>query len=107
MTIKNIVSPALLFSALAFASPWTGQLIDATCYDAKKQTSTQQCDVTDATNSFGLLVDGKVYKLDPTGSSQAAQIVKTQAEDKSKVMAKVTGELEGDTITVKTVEIQK
>jgi hypothetical protein len=109
MRFFRTIAPVLLFSALAFANPWTGRLVDATCYDAQKESNVDKCKVTETTSSFGLLVDGKVYKLDAAGSTQAAQIVKLETNDKSKVMAKVRGELNGETntITVQSIEIQK
>ena len=110
--VLNALPPVLLFSALACASPWTGRLLDATCYSAHKEAPATECNVTETTTSFGILADGKFYKLDASGSTEAARQVKARAGDpttgeKPNVMAKVTGELDGDKITVKTIEVQK
>jgi len=110
--LLKALSSALLFTVSAFANPWTGRLLDATCYSAHKESPSTECNVTETTTSFGILVDGKFYKLDASGNTEAARLVKTQAGDpvtgeKPNVMAKVTGELDGDKINVKTIEVQK
>jgi hypothetical protein len=99
------------FSTLALAENYSGKLLDATCYDQQKKAS--GCDATSQSVSFALDVSGKVYKLDAAGNSQAASAIRNRADradpnkpQSKEVMAKVTGNEKGGTITVESIEVQ-
>ena len=108
-----------VFSALALAESWTGRLVDASCIDRQSQTpqSSQRgatCNPTDATTAFALQVSGKNYKLDSNGNQKAQDALKNRADrmkdnppmQSSRIMAKITGTMEGDTLNVDTIDVQ-
>jgi hypothetical protein len=108
--ILTFCACATLFGTLAFGETLTGRLIDASCYDQQKSAAT--CDPTGSTAIFGILVSGKAYKLDDEGG-KIADALKNRADRSSdpnktstQIMAKVTGDKDGNTIKVETVEVQ-
>jgi hypothetical protein len=99
--------------SLALADNFNGKLLDSSCYDQHK--AAKGCDATSSTTSFVLDVNGKVYKLDTSGNTKAADAIKSHAERSSNpnrtaggpINAKVTGTMEGaDTLKVDMIEIQ-
>ena len=99
-------------AGLALAEDWTGRLIDASCYAQNK--TAKPCDASGSTTSFLLDVNGKVYKLDASGNSKAADALKNRADRSAPgaaaggpVNAKVAGSVEGtDSIKVDKIEVQ-
>jgi hypothetical protein len=97
---------------LASAASFSGMLVDAACYSQQK--TTQACMATPSTTAFMIDVSGKVYLLDDTGNTKAAEALKNRADrstdptnaTKAAITAKVTGKLEGTTITVETIDVQ-
>jgi hypothetical protein len=100
-----------VFSALALAESWTGPLLDASCYQQNK--SAKGCDATSSSSAFAIAVSGKVYRLDDTGNTKAAEALKNRASrsadpnqaPSTTVNAKVSGTLEGEMLKVDTIEI--
>jgi hypothetical protein len=108
----TIFGALALFSALSVAAEnWTGQLLDASCYQQSK--AAKGCDATSSSSTFVIAVSGKVYRLDDAGNSKAGEAIKNRANRSadpnqpaaSTVNAKVSGTLEGDTLKVETIEI--
>lgn len=128
---------AALFSGIALAEEWTGKLVDASCYDRqnpsqqgtpaqpKAQTPAPQanapqsqgassCMPSSTTTAFAVIVDGKAFKLDATGNSQAMAALRSRAEREapgkqgatSDINAKVDGTETGGTIRVTKIELQ-
>jgi hypothetical protein len=102
-----------MFGALAMAENYSGKLLDSSCYDQQK--SAKGCDATSSTTSFLLDVNGKVYRLDTTGNTKAADALKNHADRSSNpnkqaggpINAKVSGTMDGaDTLKVDVIEIQ-
>lgn len=98
-------------SVMAFAETFTGTLVDASCA-AQQKTAT--CAPTASTASFGILVSGKLMKLDAAGNQKAAAALKdsNSSADRAKdpnsptpVTAKVDGTLQGDEIKVDAIEV--
>jgi hypothetical protein len=97
---------------LAVAKDYTGKLLDSACYEQQK--SARGCDATSATTAFAIDVSGKVYNLDSTGNSKAAQAIKERADrsadpnnpQKGSMTAKIAGTLSGDTLQVDTIEVR-
>jgi len=98
---------------LALADNFSGKLLDSSCYDQNK--SAKGCDATSSTSSFLLDVSGKIYRLDTSGNTKAADALKNRAERSANpnqpaagaVNAKVSGTMEGaDTLKVDAIEIQ-
>ncbi len=110
--ILTLTALAAVFSALALAESWSGRLLDSSCYDQQKSAKT--CDATSTTTAFAIDVSGKVYKFDDAGNAKAAEALKSRADrstnpnapPSSQIMAKVTGEKDGDALKVESVEIQ-
>ena len=119
--MRRFVTLLAVFSAVALAESWSGQLADAKCAAEQKGAA---CTPTDATVSFILTADGKAYKLDDAGNKKAAEALRNRA-DRSKepntpnapnapnaaasaspVSVNVTGALEGDTIKVEMITVQ-
>lgn len=97
---------------LAAAASFSGTLVDASCYAQQKATAS--CVATSSTTAFAIDVSGKVYNLDEQGNTKAAAAMKNRADRstdpsnaaKAAVTAKVSGKLEGDTITVESIDVQ-
>jgi hypothetical protein len=109
--IPVLITLAAGFSALALAESWSGNLLDATCYDKAK--SAESCEATTMTTSFAIDVSGKVYKLDEAGNSKATAALKNRADRAEPgktqspiVMAKVEGTEKSGTITVQNLDVQ-
>lgn len=104
-----------LGSMLCLADTWNGKLVDASCKDQIKPATSQStdpqpqsstCEPTSSTTSFGLeLQDGRVLKLDSTGSAKAAEALKSNTT-KSSMNVTVTGSLDGKTVKVDSINIQ-
>lgn len=99
------------FAALALAESFSGNLLDAGCYEKSKTAAS--CEATAMTTSFALDVSGKVYKLDGSGNSKASEALKSRADRAEPgktpspiVMAKVDGTDKGGTIAVENIEVQ-
>jgi hypothetical protein len=112
-SILTTTACVLVFAGLCLAETFNGKLIDASC--ASQQQATAACAPNSSTTAFALEVSGKVYKLDDTGNSKAAEALKNQANResnpdsaaaKSAVAARVKGTLEGDIIKVDTIEVR-
>jgi hypothetical protein len=106
-----VIAVAAGFSVLALAESWSGNLLDATCYD--KQKTVESCDATSATTQFAFNVAGTVYKLDTAGNTKAATALKNRADQSdpakpksSVIMAKVEGTQSSCTIAVQSLDVQ-
>lgn len=106
-----LAASAALFSTLAFAEIWTGRLVDGNCANPDK--TAKECDASSSTTSFMLIVDAKAYMLDQTGNKMALDAIKNRADraadpnnPKSQILAKVTGDKDGNTLKVAAVEVQ-
>jgi hypothetical protein len=110
--LLTLAASAALFSTLAFAETWTGRLVDGNCANPDK--TAKECDAASSTTSFMLIVDGKAYTLDQTGNKMALDAIKNRADraadpnnpKSSQIMAKVTGDKDGNTLKVAGVEVQ-
>src|SRR5215471_18379155 len=106
-----VIGAMAVFSALALAENWNGQLLDASCYQQNK--SAKGCDATSSSSTFVIAVSGKVYRLDDAGNSKASEALRNRANRSadpnqpaaSTVNAKVSGTLDGETLKVETIEI--
>jgi hypothetical protein len=108
----TLAASALVFSGLALADTFNGRLVDANCTSQDK--AAKECDAGANTTAFLLVVDGKALQLDAAGNQKVIEAMKSRADraadpnspKKTTVMAKVSGDKEGDTIKVSAVEIQ-
>jgi hypothetical protein len=109
--VFTIATTAAFFAALALAENLTGNLLDTSCLDQKKDVSA--CQANGTTTSFALQVQSKTYRLDDTGNQQAILALKNRADRSTDptvaggpVNAKVTGTRDGEMIKVDSIEIQ-
>ena len=102
-----------MFTVLAFADNWTGRLIDANCTNQDK--TAKDCDAGSGTTAFLLIAaDGKAYRLDDVGNRKALDALKNRADRSAnpasptgtQVIAKVSGDKDGDMLKVTTIEVQ-
>lgn len=111
-SILVTIACGFVFAGLCLAETFNGKLIDASC--ASQQQSTATCAPTSSTTAFALEVSGKLYKLDDTGNSKAAEALKSQANRESNpdsaqqaaVTARVRGTLEGDILKVEAIQVR-
>jgi hypothetical protein len=97
---------------LASAESFSGTLVDGSCF--QQQRSAAACIANTTTTVFMINVHGKMYQLDDNGNSKAAAALKNRADrstdpnntTNTAVTAKVTGKLDGNTITVDTIDVQ-
>ena len=110
--LLTLCASAVVFTGLSLAASWTGRLVDAACMDQQKSAAT--CDPSSSTTTFALFTSGKVYKLDDTGNTKAAEALKNRADrstdpdnmTKTRIIAKVTGKLQGNILNVDTIDVQ-
>jgi hypothetical protein len=109
--VFTIAATAAIFATLALAENLTGNLLDTTCLDQKKDVS--GCQANGTTTTFALQVSGKTYRLDDTGNRQAILALKNRADRSTDptvaagpVNAKITGTRDGQVIKVDSIEIQ-
>jgi hypothetical protein len=95
-----------LLSAGAFAESWTGTLVDVMCKGKDLSSHTTKCAVGCAKSGYGLVLsDGKFVKFDEGGNAKALAALKSTDKEKD-LKAKVNGALDGDTVTVSSIELQ-
>jgi hypothetical protein len=96
----------LLFAAAAFAGSWSGTLTDVMCKDKDVANHTRKCALGCAKSGFGLVTsDGKFLKLDEAGNAKALGALKASTKDKD-LKAEISGELDGETIKVTSLELK-
>jgi hypothetical protein len=67
-------------------------------------THTRDCALLCSKSGYGVLVDGKYYKFDAAGSDQALAALKASSK-KDHLRVDVSGELDGDTLTVASLKL--
>jgi hypothetical protein len=102
----TLSAAAFLLTAVAFAESWTGTLVDVNCKDKDLAGHTTKCALGCAKSGFGLVAsDGKFMKFDEAGNAKALAALKATDKEKD-LKAKVTGDLDEETIKVESIEIQ-
>lgn len=104
-----------VFAALGLAETYMGNLIDASCLD-KPNPTVATCQPSSSTTAFALVDNTqKVYKLDQTGNTKAADALKNRADRAADpnatgkvdvVEAKITGTMNAGIVAVETIEIR-
>jgi hypothetical protein len=109
--VFTIATTAAIFATLALAENLTGNLLDTSCLDQKKDVGV--CQANGTTTTFALQVSGKTYRLDDTGNQKAMVALKDRADRSTDptsaaapVNAKVTGIRDGDVLKVDSIEVQ-
>ncbi len=122
--MKTLIKLTTLFglaASLSFADNWTGKLIDSACHDrqaapggqpggapaqpGQAKGGSEACAPTATTTSFAIqTADGKVYKLDAPGNSKAMAAFKSDGAKSKDGNVSVSGDLEGTTIKVDSVD---
>jgi hypothetical protein len=108
----GVVMFGLSSGPLAMApETWTNvALVDTMCarkVAEKPDAHTKDCAIKCAGSGFGILLeDGTLLKLDKAGNEKALAALKA-SEKTDGLRVTVTGDLAEDTITVKTIELQK
>src|SRR5215470_9805665 len=101
-----LLSAAALLSTAAFADSWTGTLVDVMCKGKDLASHTTKCAVGCAKSGYGLvLADGKFVKFDEGGNAKALAALKATSKEKD-LKAKVSGNQDGDTVQVESIELQ-
>ena len=104
--ILLLSAAASLLSMAAFAESWTGTLVDVMCKGKDLSSHTAKCAVGCAKSGYGLVLsDGKFVKFDEGGNAKALAALKSTSKEKD-LKAKVNGALDGDTVTVSSIELQ-
>ena len=109
----------ILAPAFASAGSWSGVLVNSECYDAVERNvnpwdsaldatrdrnyEVRYCRANGRTKAFAVVQqDGRSFKLDPAGNSQAAEIVKNGNQKWIFVVA-VTGEMSDRSVKVDSI----
>jgi opacity protein-like surface antigen len=96
----------VMLGAAAMAATWSGTVVDTMCKDKDVAGHTRQCALGCAKSGFGLVTsDGKFVKFDESGNAKALAALKASKKDKD-LRAKVTGTLNGDVISVESIELE-
>ncbi len=96
----------MLLSASAFATTYSGTLVDVMCKDKDVANHTRKCAMGCAKSGYGVILsDGKFLKFDEEGNAKALAALKASTKDKD-LKATVEGEMQGDTLHVSSVQIQ-
>ena len=114
--MKRIVSSALflaLISGAALADEWSGTLVDADC--THRNGGPEACAPGLNTTAFGLVIAGRAYLFNKSGSQKASAALKQRdailsADPRyphsSPIQASVTGKRAGNTIIVNRIDLQ-
>ena len=95
-----------MIAGFALAESWTGTLVDVMCKGKDLANHTRQCGLACAKGGYGLVLpDGKFVKFDETGNAKALAALKSATKEKD-LKAKVTGQLDGEVVTVEAIQIQ-
>jgi len=114
-TFGVFLGAVFLISIVAVAAAETtktGILLDAACADrmggdeTKASTHKVSCSLMPSCDAsgFGIVVDGQFLKFDSSGDEKARTLLKGSQETSS-FKVTVTGEVEGDNMKVKTIEV--
>src|SRR5450759_537003 len=102
----SMIFAVSLFASSAFAETWSGTLVDVMCKGKDLAGHTAKCAVSCAKSGYGLvLADGKFVKFDEGGNAKALAALKATSKEKD-LKAKVNGALDGDKVTVSSIELQ-
>lgn len=107
-----------LGAAFCFGEVWQAKVLDASCSDSRKGTEhkssenlARECAPTASTTDFAIQTsDGKVYKVDSSGSAGLAKDLRDGVLKKDKdgdVHANITGSREGETVKVTSINVEK
>ena len=123
--MKSLIRLGMLFglgAALIFAANFNGRLVDASCYRNNAQIAiagdqatfnqlAKMCPANNTSTSFVVMTDdGKAYKLDQNGNSQAMQAMKNgtlNPDQTGDVRASVSGTIQNDTVQVEQINAGK
>lgn len=104
--MKRLFAAAALLAGVSFGASWSGTLVDVMCKGKDLAGHTAKCGVACAKSGYGLvLADGKFVKFDESGNAKALAALKATSKEKD-LKAKITGELDGDTVKVSAIELQ-
>jgi hypothetical protein len=118
-TITKLGIVLCMAGVASYADSWSGKLIDSTCYEHHSTAATsgqkppkvdkidKDCAPTTATDTFAVLADGKIYKLDAQSNAKVAADMRggaLKADKDGDVHITVTGFRNGDTLTVNNVK---
>ena len=100
-----LTATASLFAVAGFAETLSGTLVDVMCKDKDAAAHTTKCALGCSKSGFGLVTnDGKFVKFDEAGNAKALAALKATKKDKD-LKAKVEGSVDGDTVSVSSIEI--
>ena len=114
--MKPVVKMLALFAAVAlplFAAEAKSfqnvSLVDLNCSKKAAVASdpdshTRDCALMCAKSGYGVMVDGKYYKFDAAGSAKALAALKASSK-KDHLRVNVSGQLDGDTLTVESLAL--
>lgn len=95
-----------LFSMAALAETYSGTVVDVMCKGKDLSSHTKECALSCAKSGFGLVTaDGKFLKFDEDGNAKALEAIKATDKEKD-LKAKVTGEMDNDTLKVESIELE-
>lgn len=107
--MKRIVLCGLafsFFSMAALAETYSGTVVDVMCKGKDLSSHTKECALSCAKSGFGLVTaDGKFLKFDEDGNAKALEAIKATDKEKD-LKAKVTGEMDNDTLKVASIELE-
>lgn len=104
--ILLISASSVLLAGAALAETWSGTLVDVMCKNKDLASHTTKCAVSCAKSGYGLVLsDGKFVKFDEGGNAKALAMLKSTSKEKD-LKAKVTGALDGDTVTVTAITLE-
>ena len=94
------------FSMAALAETFSGTVVDVMCKGKDLSSHTKECALSCAKSGFGLVTaDGKFLKFDEEGNAKALEAIKATDKEKD-LKAKVTGEMDNDTLKVESIELE-
>lgn len=97
---------AALFGSVLCAETWDGTLVDVMCKGKDLASHTTKCALGCAKSGYGLvLADGKFVKFDEGGNAKALAALKGTSKEKD-LKAKVSGSVDGDTVTVTSIQLE-
>ena len=108
--MKRLVITGTLFvfaAAAALAETWSGTVVDVMCKGKDLANHTTKCAIGCSKSGYGLVTsDGKFVKFDEAGNAKTLEALKATKKEKD-LKAKVSGKMDGDVISVESIDLDE
>ncbi len=106
LDVKLLALACVMAASMAAADSFSGTVVDVMCRGKDLAGHTRECAVTCSKSGYGLVTaEGKFLKFDESGNAKTLASLKKLTKEKD-LKARVSGSLNGDVLSVDTIEFQ-